>query len=171
LEQYANTGYEPINKYLRTSQWDTNNSSEIKKEEFSEYVSNLDNLVSRTETPRDFTLFRAASDTNFTNLKVGDTFSDRGFVSTTVDSAQLKDFLPKNGSGVTLEINLPAQSKALSIQKYYKDAVYGEKPMSYILAENEYILPRLTNFQVTGIEEVNYGASPVRLVKVKAKTP
>lgn len=155
LEAYCGPYSDDVNNYLRTGKYGENNLGD----ETLDYVDAIDNLISQTETPRDMALYRGVGGdgyATFAALKVGDVYTDNGFISTTPDPEWLGEFLPANGGGykgTVLEISLPKGSQCLSVKKYFEGVSKRYAPSDDILSENEHILPRGTKFKVTGIGE------------------
>ena len=182
IEHYTSTASAPLNQYFRKGIFPENNDAYISKEDVPDYKHALDATLAQTHTIKDMTLFRGIGIegiSKFENLKIGDTFTDKGYCSTTTDKSQLWDFMPANGDarGAVLEISLPKGSKVLSMQKYFKGVGRSYAPEEAILRENEHLLPRNTSFKVIGIgttrtslNSQKEGAMPDLLIKVQAET-
>ena len=177
VEDYTMNAYGPINNYLRTGKWEENNDSGIQKSEVAEYRSALDNVIGRTETPRDFILYRGTSGVDkFDTLKKGDIFIDKGYVSTTTKPDQLWSFMSTATGGrydsrpvqkgYVLQINVPKGSNVLSVNRYFKGVSEAYGPTKLIREENEHILPRGTKFRVDGIGSVDVRGKQDKLIKV-----
>lgn len=182
IETYTGKGSDPLNQYLRLGVFDETNEVGMDRDEIVDYKSALDGTLSQTHTVRDMTLFRGIGSegvSKFENLKVGDTFTDKGYCSTTSDPSQLWDFLPAHGAqrGAVLEISVPKGSKVLSMQRYFDGVSPKYAPSQSILDEAEHLLPRNTLFKVTSIGETRVshnsrreGNEPDLLIKVEATT-
>lgn len=88
-------------------------------------------------------------------MDVGDTFTDRGFVSSTEDEAianlfAMAPMMRGEGMGETLNITMPAGTRVLEVYKVYP---HGN--------ESEYILPPGTTFRVTGVTDNGYDVEVV----------
>lgn len=165
VEDYTMNAYGPINNYLRTGKWEEDNDSGIKKSEIAEYRTAMDHVIGRTETPRDFVLYRGTSGVDkFDTLKEGDVFTDKGYVSTTTKPDQLWGFMSTATGGrydsrpvekgYVLQINVPKGSNVLSVNRYFKGISEAYGPAEGIREENEHILPRGTKFRVDSIGSV-----------------
>lgn len=82
----------------------------------------------------------------FENLKVGDTYQDKGYTSTTIDAGVAQQF---GGSqpyydGLVFRMQLPAGTKGIFPSGYHEPA-YGWTPS---MTEAEFLLPRGSKFRV-----------------------
>jgi hypothetical protein len=178
VEDYTMNAYGPINTYLRTGKWQEDNESSLDKSEFQDYKRALDYVIGRTETPRDMLLYRGVTGVDkFDTLKAGDTFTDKGFASTTTKPDQLWSFMSTAlggrydsrtpQTGAVLQISVPKGSNLLSVNKYFKGVGEAYGPTEGIREENEHILPRDTKFRVDSISSVDVrGGIQDKLIKV-----
>ena len=162
VEYYTSSGYSDINNYLRTgAEPEMGTKSEVKG-----YVESLDTEIGKTSAPRDMVLYRGVTGVEkFDNLKKGDTFKDKGFVSTTTNREAVTDFMSNASGGrfdnrpvekgVVLEINVPKGGNVLSVQNYFKDVSGRYGPEEGILSEAEHLLPRGLTFRVDSISTIN----------------
>jgi len=119
----------------------------------------LDNALARSPAPRPMVLARGIHDPAAVkavgNLKVGDSFVDPGFVSTSYDDQIARDYaswlLGEQSNGIKLDISVP--------EGYPTLAIPSEFPK-----ERELLLGRGGKFTVTGIEEASAsGPKTIRL--------
>jgi hypothetical protein len=164
LEAYCGPYSNDINGFLRTGEYGDYDL----EEEMPDYLDAMDNLISQTETPREMALYRGIGgegyDT-FAGMKVGDVYTDKGYVSTTPNPDQLWEFLPANNGGykgTVLEITVPKGTQLLSVKKYFEGVSKSFAPADSILDENEHILPRGLKFKVTGIGETRVSSNSQR---------
>ncbi len=78
------------------------------------------------------------------NLREGQIFEDRAFVSTTVSRRAMSDNFESAGGGTVFRINVPRGSRAL-----YVDSI------SVGQGEKELLLPRGSKFKVDKVTKVN----------------
>jgi hypothetical protein len=134
--------------------------------ETKDIVEALDEEIAQTSAPRDMVLFRGVTGVEkFDNLKKGDTFKDKGFVSTTTKREAVTDFMSNASGGrfdsrpvekgVVLEISVPKGGNVLSVQNYFKDVSDRYGPPEGILSEAEHLLPRGLTFRVDSIGTIN----------------
>ena len=164
LEAYCGPYSNDINDFLRTGRSGENNLGE----EVFDYIDALDSIISQTKTPREMALYRGVGGdgySTFAAMKVGDTYIDKGYVSTTPNPEQSWEFLPANDGGykgTVLEITVPKGNPVLSVKKYFNGVSPRYAPAQSILDENEHILPRGLKFKVTGIGETRVSANSQR---------
>lgn len=162
VEYYTSSGYSDINALLRTGA-----EPELgTKKDIREYIKSIDTEVAKTSTPRDMVLFRGVTGVEkFDRLEKGDTFTDKGFVSTTTNRKSVAEFMSTATGGrfdsrpvekgVVLEISVPEGSNVLSVRNYFKGVSDRFGPSSGILSEAEHILPRGLTFRVDSISTIN----------------
>ena len=177
VEDYTMNAYGPINTYLRTGKWLEDNESGLKQSDVQDYKRALDDVILRTETPRDMLLYRGVTGVDkLYNLEPGDTFTDKGFASTTTETNQLWNFMSTATGGrydsrpvekgVVLQISVPKGSNLLSVNKYFKGVSDRYGPTEGIREENEHILPRSTKFRVDSVSSVDVRGLQDKLIKV-----
>jgi hypothetical protein len=177
IEYYTNVGSWEINGLLRTGKVPKDSNSD--KEEINDWIKSLDNEIGKTSAPRDLVLFRGTSGTGtevFEKLKVGDIYTDKGFVSTTLDIKVAPEFMSTATGGkfdsrpiekgYVLEISVPKGSKALSVNSYFKNVSGRYGPSGDIRKEDEHILPRNTKFRVDSISSIDVRGLKDKLIKV-----
>ena len=143
---YVQNGYEEMNYALRANY--------VPSDEFGTILQeNIDNLVSLIDRnpplPEDSILYRGVAGTSsrWSELEVGDTFQDKGFVSTSPTLQTATGF----GSQLLI-IEAPAETKALDTSL----------ATNYGVRENEIILQAGTTFQVT--EKMADGTIKMRVI-------
>ena len=151
VENYATSGYFDINRTARgTLSSDTNMENRI---------SVLDKTIE--ESPDMFgstNLYRVTSDRLITDLEPGDTFVDKGFMSTTrtnlTRNASARNALGElSGSDDTVSIILPSPSKSgkgLAVDKYLT-ARGQDGSVQFWGKEKEVLLPRDTALLFLGM--------------------
>lgn len=122
---------------------------------------------------RDITTFRGLDDTTgfFANLKAGNTFTDRGFISTSLNPKVPEIFTLESAKPTVLEIRVPQGSNALSMEGVLMEISDGvgtrldadQAEMYGFTAVNEVLLPRNTTFEVLSTRE----QAGARVVEVK----
>jgi hypothetical protein len=82
----------------------------------------------------------------FENLKVGDTYQDKAYTSTTIDSGVAQQFGKVDGyyDGLVFRMKLPAGTKGIFPAGYH-EPMYGWTPST---TEAEFLLPRDSKFRV-----------------------
>ena len=86
----------------------------------------------------------------FANLKVGDTYEDKGYTSTTIDAGVAQQFAQQFGysdpkfDGLVFRMKLPAGTKGIFPSGYHEPA-YGWTPS---MTEAEFLMPRNSKFTV-----------------------
>jgi hypothetical protein len=162
VEYYTASGYSDVNNYLRTKAEPELGSVNDTKE----IIESMDKEIAQTSAPRDMVLFRGVTGVEkFENLKVGQTFTDKGFVSTTTNRATVTEFMSTASGerfdsrpvqkGFVLEINVPEGEKVFSVRNYFKGVSDRYGPSEGILSESEHILPRGLTFRVDNISTIN----------------
>ena len=139
LELYLSSEYKLINEALRDPL--------ISTEAIEGEIYDLDEVINNAPTLESPLLaYRGVNDNSefFTNLKVGDVFEDKGFVSTTLDPDIATSFSASALYGKILQFHLPKGTKGLFPEYFLGDEVYSWK-------EREFLLPRNSNFKVTQI--------------------
>lgn len=131
-------------------------------------VRHLDEVIASSKpTTADTTVYRGISaDSDFAkklaSAKVGNTFNDKAFMSTSVDKNKAKEYAqdaangePKKG-GVVLEINVPKGTKTANLS--------GEADIN---SNNEVILGRDSNIKVSSVTKKGETYVTVDLVKAQ----
>jgi hypothetical protein len=161
LNRYTGFGYKKRNRNLRSGGAP------------SEDDVLLDNLLSRSKTPEDLTVYRGSGDSSFFHSErtpgiddprldpvfdangnwrlkedlVGREFDDFGFVSTTTDRSVAQVFTDGAGNvdtpGFLMEIKVPSGSSALDV---------GPLQPGSVNTESEILLPRGNRYRITGVD-------------------
>jgi hypothetical protein len=156
--------YGNVNNYLRTKQWDKYTSAK-EKEKVQNTIALLDKAITNAPTLQQNTLsyrgiWGQEAVQEFGKLKPGDTYTDNGYISTSLNLGIARNFAraDKANPGVILEIVNPAGTKGL-----FPLASRVEITPQYATAisENEWLLPRGTTFEVLEVKGTN--------VKVRVK--
>jgi hypothetical protein len=113
-------------------------------------VGQLDSVLNTNTLGVDASLFRrvGATGEGAPKLKVGSTFTDKGYVSTTVK--------PATGGDFAMRIKAPASTKGA----YIESATYKR-------GEQEFLLPRNTSFRVTGVLRQTVGTRITTVLDVE----
>jgi hypothetical protein len=153
--------YERINGALRRD-------SPLKAED-QKVVDALDRVIQANPSQTDAVLYRAiareADQPPLPEMKPGDTFSDKGFVSTSTNWTTGSDF-QQSGKAEhrMLQIKVPKGTPALAVGKHIKDGP----------TENEVILPRGSKFKVSEVKEVDLphrGKRTLYVLEMGASSP
>jgi hypothetical protein len=140
LELYLSSEYKLINEALRDPL--------ISTQGIEGEISDLDEVINNAPTLESPLLaYRGVNDSMtgfFGNLKVGDVFEDKGFVSTTLDPEIAHQFTGSSMFSKILQFHLPKGTKGLFPEYFLGDEVYSWK-------EREFLLPRDSKFKVTQI--------------------
>jgi hypothetical protein len=140
VNAYSDTAYIPINNCLRSSC----NDLDVKNQT---HIQQLDKAIGSSALPQDTVLYRGFgfAPKGLSKLKVGATFSDKGYVSTSLNRSIAESFTKGGAKGsVVMRIKAKKGTKALpvsAISEYQK--------------EHEVLLPRGSNFRVTGVTKKN----------------
>ena len=176
VEYYTSSGYSDINKFLRSGK-SIDLDEGWSKEELKGFIESIDKEMDKTSAPRDMVLFRGTSGVGkFDNLKEGDVFVDKAYVSTTPNIETVSGFMSTalGGSfdsrpfekGYVFEISVPKGNKVLSMNNYFKGVSSKHGPSADIRTENEHILPRGTKFKVDSISTIDVRGATDKLIKV-----
>lgn len=118
-------------------------------------IPNLDSVIAdapplKEEMTTYRGIFGAEETATFTSMKVGDTFTDKGFASTSMNRRIAENFArsDKADAGVVLEIVNPKGSKGI-----FPLAIRTEMTPQYVfdLSENEWLVPRGSVFEVLSV--------------------
>jgi hypothetical protein len=80
----------------------------------------------------------------FQNLKVGDTYEDKAYTSTTIDAGVAQQFGKTDDDGLVFRMKLPAGTKGIFPSGYH-EPMYGWTPS---MTEAEFLMPRGSKFRV-----------------------
>jgi hypothetical protein len=154
--EHKDTAYRAINNQLRNSGSTEDSLKDIK---VSDHIKNIDSVLSKHTTMKPATVWRGLAGLSNTHevpnqlnaMKPGDTFHDKGFVSTTVEPYTADSFsrtYHKNPNDITkmerhfAKIHIPKGSKALYLNSHKRDLGIGY--------EHEVLLPRGSKFRYEG---------------------
>jgi hypothetical protein len=156
LKDYKSYGYGKINEYLRTGQ-----VSPIEESRVKDYVKAIDKVMKASPgLPEPIITYRVLGQGNkatlidklFDGLRPGDVWIDPGYSSTSLNGKFIDTFK----SGWVVEIENPQGTKGVMID--------GLKSLDkYVNEEDEWLLPRNTNFEIIEINPTN------RTMKVRVK--
>lgn len=149
LTFYANYGYEQVNDYLRGKGKFTG----IALEDSKSAASDIDKILSNSPLQEDVVVYRGVGEKFFNRLKVGKTFKDKAFISTTLVRGRLEPGFHKGELGFDTEliIKVPSGTGAYYIGNNF---IQGN--------EYELLLERGLRFEV---EEIN-SVTKTAVVKV-----
>lgn len=132
LEDYTGGGYNSLNKYLRHGEFPP---YEKTPGVVIDLQNNLDNSFKNAPlVPENLVAYRAINKDVVKDLKPGDTFRDKGFISTSI-SPKIVSYLDEGDLG--LEIRVPKGTKGIYVEK-----------VSRFKGEKELLLNRGTKFRV-----------------------
>jgi hypothetical protein len=130
LSRYTDVHYKEINSYVRGSKMLSFGHATRQRAETD--ARNIDSVMARAKLPQAMTVYRGMRPGLFAELKPGDEFTDKGFVSVSANPKIAKHF----GHGSAL-IKLPAGAKVIPI---------GDK--SQVSKEAELLINRGSRFKV-----------------------
>jgi hypothetical protein len=145
LRVYSGESAADINAHLRGYSPGIDPSARLKGERAT-VQANLDSAIDKSSLPENLMAFRGISSdgwSRFEDLKPGDTFEDKGYVSTTLNRNIATQFARVDGpaGGVMIAL-LPKGIKALPL-----DVMLTQD------AEREVLLPRNSKFRVREVNE------------------
>ena len=135
LQGYAGSGYGALNRMLRNTPFES--VSEVTRDR----LATLDNIMEESRTPKDMLLFRKwgyNTSERLRNLDVGDTFTDPGFVSTSLAQAPLTKGAGTEFQGSMFFIEAPKGTRAIPVGQVFMN-------------EAEVLLDRGTTFKVVQV--------------------
>lgn len=147
---------EDVNSRLR-------DSPDLLSDQAYEHVDAMDKIMDRSRTDRDMVVHRVMPD-ELGHLSAGDTFVDKGFVSTSKSAADLervKGDIHHDGPTTTIVISVPKGSRAVDVNK----ALGTEHKYAH---QNEVLLDRNQTFRVDRVkrnEETDQHEYHVTLLK------
>lgn len=166
-DYYMGTGYDAINTELRDGLVEPGSVMEKR-------IAAIDSLIENSPaTTSPMVVFRGAKGL-YDELVPGDTIVDNGFISTGLEITTPEWFGGVDYSrGVLLEVYVPEGTKglygnAIRYAESTQDSKQGLSPNDWGYSENEFILPRGTEFYVI---DVNNYASGAKIARVYAITP
>ena len=157
LKMYNSNAYKDINSHLRGDRTDTWRKEhfgfEFKPPPMKSVISDLSDSLNTASVPHNLTVFRSMSLKDVSKMRLGKTFKERGFMSTTIDPSRLGFYGSQGGKEAVaiLQIEVPKGSSAAYISGHINTT-----------RERELLIQRGSSFKVTHIQE---GAT--RIIKVK----
>ena len=135
ISRYTQSGYERSNGYLRGKA----ELSEYDLKEVKDDIPRLDAVLNRSIVPEDVVVYRGAklSKSTLKQFEPGSTFTDAGFISSTLTPTVAEKFAGEKG--VIMEIGIPKGSHGLYI---------GVRGLTAFPTESEFLLPRSSTFKV-----------------------
>lgn len=158
LKDYTYSSHDVINGVKRGT-YSTDPGAEAK-------INTLQSLLDKSTLKEDGTFFRGAEGKGWAeNLKPGDTFTDKAFLSTTTDEKVAHDFAFTKTVEVptVLHLDVPGGSKAIDVTDLSPDKMRS-------LIEKEVILSPDSQFVVESVEKIDGNdkdARPSLLVKAR----
>lgn len=144
LAGYQNFLYSDVNATLRGKAGDL---SPRTKQNVDYAIKHTDKAIGKGSVPSNVKVYRGFTDGNAIlggdpQGLVGSTIQDKAFVSTSLNKSVAVDFARKGKSGMLMEIDVPAGTKAAYMQKLRPESI-----------ERELLLGRNSRFQVTGVRK------------------
>jgi hypothetical protein len=147
IQNYTGSDYHDINGAMRTGKYESEWGGKYPDWRIKQIDNNIQltkDSIDSNSLDKDVSVFRGFSDKRYSNLEVGATIEDKGFVSTSISRGTATNFYkPKpeeaGGPDKIFQINLPKGHPALAV---------GE--ISSAKSENEIVL-NPQKFVVTGI--------------------
>jgi hypothetical protein len=152
IKQYTSTEYAVINRYHRTGKLPDNLHYNIPDEEkIKDFSGRIDSAIAKHKTTKGIHVYRGITPEDGNSFKKGKRYTDKGFVSTSLDPGtahffSTMDFLP--GTGHVVHIKVPKGSKALYMNQQNLTSAHE--------AEHEVLLPRNSKFRYEGSENVEH---------------
>lgn len=141
LGEWQSERYRSIQNYNRTGK--TGGRLGLK-----DLTGKIDSAINANRIPRDIQTFRGIGGEQVLGLKKGATFSDRGFVASSLSLETAKLYARSRDDGAILRVAIPRGTRAAYVQG----------------GETEVLLGRGTRFRVTGISR---GSQGERVVDVR----
>lgn len=164
LKGYTRSGHDVINGIMR-GVYDSDSN-------FSQKINAMKSLLEKGTLKQDTSLFRGADGAGWVeDLKAGDTFSDKGFLSTSLDEKIASDFSQDHQiqKPTLLELETPAGTHVIDVS-----AIQNKTDIDRMRnqIEKEAILPPDTEMSVSAVEKFtdNKGRESYRIkAKILAK--
>lgn len=135
-----------LNNYLRSDRasdyqpdWWAVGATDEDRQQWNDNITTLDKAIAGTSLPHDLPVYRGIKADLLAHLKPGDTFTDKGYMSTTTERSHADIF----GDQV-MAFTLPKGAKALPVTSDIGGGTLEGAP------ENEVILPRGSQFRYLG---------------------
>jgi hypothetical protein len=145
LNLYTSSGHDVVNRKLRKGSYAKSiHASEWRESEVKDLTTRLDDAFDKAPTvPHNMVVYRGVDEEAFAGLQKGDSFVDKGFVSTSIDRSEAR-------TGMQVEIRVPKGTKGIYVEQ-----------VSAVPSELEMILNRGTKFKVLELNrEVNRFGQP-----------
>jgi len=144
---YTNRGYKFLNWELRNN-----------RRYFKSDVDGMDAVIQQTPPlTENKTLLRGVTGgiaDQLLNSQVGTIFRDKGYMSTTGNMNVAKFFSSNQSEDYAIIVlDVPKGKRAFQPSKFFTGKEYGSDLWGALNAEDEYILPRNTKFEVTNIDK------------------
>lgn len=126
LRTYTGNAYSDMNSLLRTgktTEWGPLSVVETKK-----HIKNIDQVMEASSAPRNFKVYRGAGRRGINDQYIGKNFSDKAFMSTSIDFDVTRGF---GSADKFIEINVPKGAKGV-----YLETITQQK------VEYEFLLPK-----------------------------
>jgi hypothetical protein len=157
IQYYTVQGSSNLNSYLRNP-----NFSKIKNETYNDIIKNLwDLCLAAPEFDNSYTIYRFIHDDSFlSDLKIGDIFQDKGFMSTTRDPFYKSESY--SFGFILIKIRIPKDVKGVGL------CLEG---CSHFPNEQEIIFPPLTKFKLISRDsDIEYFHTDLNInTKIKTK--
>ena len=159
IKRYTGHGYGSINGYIRSGVYDS--TSKYSEEQIQTFIKNLDSAIGKQEITQPMNVYRYVGTdvfgTDDLSKLVGTTFTDKGYMSTTIFEDRIVVDLPKNNVGI--KIRVPKGT----------NGAYVDMAASYTHDEYEFMLGRNTTLRFTDYKDGMLYAEVVEDASEKAK--
>jgi hypothetical protein len=152
VQGYVNGEFMKVQKYFHRTE-DTA-ESDYAWDALKDRVPHLEQAIERSRLSESTTLYRAIDSDTYFNAQVGDTFIDKGFLSTSKSKTRAEMMAKNTANSCFIEYYAPRGSKALDINSLYR-ANSGSAFDNMFSSEQEVLLGRNLRMKVTDIQ--HYG--------------
>lgn len=136
IDYYTMDGYYDVNEYLKGNYSDFSNGEEIK--------TKIDSAINKYKMDDDYTLYRGVDKKAVSKLKIGDEYSENGYLSTSLDKKiGIKYTEDKGDDGVLIKINT-SKEKTKGLYIGVNSASYFDESEFLISREQKMILNKIT---------------------------
>jgi hypothetical protein len=146
LQTYTTTVYKQISKVLRDEGFD---ASKYPHSQMTKVITGIDSALAKAKAPENVTLYRGANGAMWQGLKPGDSWTDKGFMSTSLSGSYAKKWADDHtfrGAPAIMEVHL----------KKGQTAAYLGKAGSAGAYEYEMLLPRNATYTVLKTSAITY---------------
>jgi hypothetical protein len=158
VKKYAIDEYHRINESLRNKEIEDAQVRAGFRPEVEQHIKNLDNAIaSQVPTTSTTTVYRGITGDFIKDLKEGDVFTDKAFLSVSAEKNSAYQFAGMldaffNGEKATISITVPAGTKMLNVEDVLKsnDADWIEQ------GEQERLLARNTSLRIDRVGEPDF---------------